>query len=99
MGVDLVRVDLEGRHRHENTLILECRNQGTSEKLENPAFYLNDTQEDLREKLGTDFVFDESSNNGEFEITRALEGNYFCAPQGLSVINLSPTLLVGKPLA
>ena len=86
-------------NRHDNTLTLECRNQDTTEKLTTPVFYLNNTQENLRERLGTDFVFDERSNNAIFEITRALEGNYFCAPQGLSVIQLSPTLLVGEPLA
>ena len=77
-----------------NTLILNCRNQD-SQLVTDPVFYLNDTEEDLRDLLGSD-NYRMRPNELVFTITRELEGNYFCGPDQSSASTSEGKLLVGK---
>ncbi len=78
---------------NQNTLTLTCRDDNHID-YPNLFYWINSTQRELREILGDEYSL--SSQGFNFEITRELEGFYFC---GSDVNNTSGILmrpLIGK---
>ena len=79
-----------------NDLTLNCRRRSDSQENPDFPFWLNNTEQDIRQKLGVG-NFIQSSSGLSFKITRDLEGNYFCGPDQS---NTSPQVsLVGEEVA
>ena len=78
-----------------NVLRLNCRLVAESQDHPDLPFWLNDTQQDIRQllRLGEE-EYTQTSSGLTFEITRELEGNYFCGP---NQFNTSPKVpLIGE---
>ena len=78
-----------------NDLTLNCRRRSDSQDNPGSPFWLNDTQQDIRQILGVGNYI-EISTGLSFKITRELEGNYFCGPNEFSTSQQVP--LVGEEL-
>ena len=82
--------------RIDNRVTLKCRGSDSIDIL-SPIFSLNDTRQDLKTQLVPGSYLGGSARLSlTFEITRRLEGYYFCGPDLSSISEEMPVALIGK---